>query len=98
MVYELPSDPPMTPEQAALGASLSPDFVEKIDAELLLRARPHWRKVAMLVGLAMMNPQLRIPGLPDIYYAGRVRALVAKGVLLSDGNLNRMGNSEVRLP
>jgi hypothetical protein len=33
----------------------------------------------MLVGLAMMrNPHLRAPGLPDLFYAERVRALVAK--------------------
>jgi hypothetical protein len=99
MVDELPSDPPMTPEQALIAASLSPELVDKIDAELLSHARPHLRKVAMLVGLAMTrNPNLRIPGLPDLFYAERVRALVAKGMLLSEGNINRMGHSEVRLP
>jgi len=98
MVDELSSDPPLTPEQALVAASLSPDFVDKIDAELLSHARSRSRKVAMLVGLAMSNPHLRIPGLPDLFYAERVRALVAKGMLLSEGNLNCMGYSEVRLP
>lgn len=52
----------------------------------------------MLVGLAMSNAQLRVPGLPDLFYAERVRALVARGMLLSEGNLNCMGYSGVRLP
>jgi hypothetical protein len=70
------SDPPLTPEQAQIAASLSPEAVEKIDAELLSHARLRPRKVAMLIGFAMGNPGLRVPGLPDVYYAERVRALV----------------------
>ena len=54
---------------------------------------------AMLVGLAMTrNPNPRVPGLPDLFYADRIRALVAKGMLLAEGNLNCMGYSEVCLP
>lgn len=98
MVDELPADPPLSPEQALIAASLSPELIDRIDAELLSHARSHSRKVAMLVGLAMVNPHLRVPGLPDLYYAARVRALVAKGLLLSEGNLNCMAYSEVRLP
>jgi len=97
MVDEFPSDPPLAPEEALVAASLSPELVDKIDAELLSHARPSPRKVAMLVGLAMSNPDLSIPGLPDLFYAERVRSLVAKGMLLSEGNLNRMAYSEVRL-
>jgi hypothetical protein len=95
---DLPSDPPLTPEQALIVASLSPELIDKIDAELLSHARARSRKVAMLVGQAMRNPHLRVPGLPDLFYAERVRALVAKGLLLSEGNLNCMAYSEVRLP
>ena len=91
-------DPPLSPEEAEVAASLSSDFIDKIDAELLSHARPHARKVAMIVGLAMSNPAVRVPGLPDLYYAARVRALVAKGALRSEGNLGFMRFSEVRLP
>ena len=98
MADEFPSDPPLSPEQALVAASLSSEMVDKIDAELLSHARGRPRKVAMLVGLAMNNPELRVPGLPDLFYAGRVRALVAKGMLASEGNLNCMAYSEVRLP
>jgi hypothetical protein len=91
-------DPPMSPEQAQVAASLSSEFVERIDAELLSHAKRHSRKVAMLVGLAMSNPAVRVPGLPDLFYAQRVRALVEKGALVAEGNLAYMGYSEVRLP
>jgi hypothetical protein len=95
---ELTPDPPLSPEQARVAASLSPQLVAAIDAELLSHARPQSRKVAMLVGMAMGNPNVRAPGLPDLFYAHRVRELVAKGHLVAEGNLNFMRYSEVRLP
>jgi len=85
-------------EQQRLVAKLTPEFVARIDAELLSLARRLPRKVAMVVGLAMGNPELRVFGLPDLYYAQRVRALVEKGVLVAEGNLDFMRYSEVRLP
>jgi hypothetical protein len=98
MKDEFAPDPPLSPDEARIAESLSTEFVERIDAELLKHARPQRRKVAMLVGLAMGNPSVRLPGLPDLYYAGRIRALVARGLLLAEGNLNFMRHSEVRLP
>jgi uncharacterized protein DUF3658 len=98
MTDEFVPDPPLSSEEARVAASLSKDLIERIDAELLEHARRQSRKVAMLVGLAMSNPSVRVPGLPDLYYAQRVRLLVAKGALLSEGNLDFMRYSEVRLP
>jgi hypothetical protein len=46
----------------------------------------------------MSNPSVRVPGLPDLYYAERIRALVTRGLLLAEGNLKFMRYSEVRLP
>jgi hypothetical protein len=98
MTDEFVPDPPLSSDQTRVAASLSNDLIERIDAELLKHARRQSRKVAMLVGLAMSNPSVRVPGLPDLYYAQRVRLLVAKGALLSEGNLDFMSYSEVRLP
>ena len=95
---DLTPDRPLSPEQARVAASLSAEFVAAIDAELLSHARPRSRKVAMLVGMAMGNPDVRVPGLPDLFYAQRVRELVAKGHLVAEGNLDFMCYSEVRLP
>jgi hypothetical protein len=93
-----PPDGPLTPEQQAVADSLSADFVAKIDAALLAHARKTRRKVAMLVGGTMMDPALRVRGLPDVFYAHRVKALVQRGLLVAEGNLDHMRYSEVRLP
>jgi len=37
-------------------------------------------------------------GLPDLYYAQRVKSLVSRGLLIAEGNLDYMRYSEVRLP
>jgi hypothetical protein len=95
---EFTPDPPLSAEQARVVASLSVEFVAAIEAELLSHARPRNRKVAMLVGMAMGNPNVHAPGLPDLFYAQRIRELVAKGHLIAEGNLNFMRYSEVRLP
>ena len=88
----------MSPEQAAIAASLTPEFVAKIDETILSHALPRNRKVAMMVGLTMSDRSVRVPGLPDLFYAQRVKALVEKGLLVAEGNLDYMRYSEVRLP
>jgi hypothetical protein len=95
---DLQPDPPLSQEQTAVAASLSAELIGKIDAALLGHANKRNRKVAMLVGLTMMDNTLRAPGLPDLYYAQRVKELVRKGLLVAEGNLDYMRYSEVRLP
>ena len=46
----------------------------------------------------MDDPAMRVPGLPDLYYAQRVRALVERGMLIGEGSLDYTRYSEVRLP
>jgi hypothetical protein len=48
--------------------------------------------------LAMMDDTIRVAGLPDLFYRDRVKNLVTRRLLLSEGNLNLMGYSEVKLP
>jgi len=96
--HDVHPDPPMSDDEARVAASLSPEFVERIDTELLSHARRSNRKVAMLVGLAMDNPAVRVAGLPDLFYGQRVRVLVETGALVAEGNLAYMRYSEVRLP
>ncbi len=91
-------DPPLTPEQETKIAQLSEAEVATIDDALLGQASQRWRKVAMVVGITMGELPERVKGIPDVYYARRVRALVEKGRLESQGNLDYMRFSEVRLP
>ena len=71
--------------------------IEIIDGELLANCAPAWRKVARVVGTAMTVLGERFPDIPDSYYAQRVAALVQSGLLESEGNLDYMRYSEVRL-
>ena len=92
-----PADPPMSEDETVRVARLSERDVQNIDAALLAEASAQWRKIARLVGGAMSNQPTRVLGIPDTYYAQRVRSLVERGLLESDGDLNYMGRSEVRL-
>jgi len=96
---EIPQpDPDLTPEQRAVVARLTDAQLVAIDEALLSHARERPRKVAMMVGLAMTyGTPGRIEGVPDIYYAQRVAALVAMGKLEAFGNLAYMRFSEVCL-
>jgi len=99
MNEEIPnSDPDLTEKEKDLVATLTSDDLEQIDRHLLSHATPYWRKVALLVGLTMMELPNRVKGIPDIFYAQRVRKLVEDGYLESQGNLKSMRFSEVRLP
>lgn len=95
---EPPFDPPMSEEQTALANALPEDMVHKIDEALLKVVSENWRKVARIVGTVMVYEKWLPDGIPDLYYAQRVRHLVDAGFLEAAGDLRMMGRSEVRLP
>jgi hypothetical protein len=88
----------LTPQERAVADALSLELLRRIDAALLSHARKTNRKITMLVGLTMMDPSLRVPGLPEVFYAQRIRTLVDRGLLVAEGSLGYMRYSEVRLP
>ena len=98
MTQEKNKNPEMTKEQKELVSKLSELDIQAIDDHILKASHSMWRKVARIVGTAMENQQNRIKGIPDLYYAERVRYLVEAGILEYQGNLNHMGFSEIRLP
>ena len=93
-----PSDGEMTAEQTKVAASLSAELIDRIDARLLSLIVNRNRKVARIVGSAMMDETLRVPGLPDLFYRNSVKCLVKNGFVVADGDLDDMRYSEVRLP
>jgi hypothetical protein len=95
---EAKADGPLTAEQALRVSQLNQQDLQKMDRVLLAQASHSWRKVARIVGNAMSDHTSRIDGIPDLYYAQRVRHLVELGKLESQGNLAHMQFSEVRLP
>lgn len=90
-------DPELAPEEEALVSQLSRSDLEEIDHALLEHATTQWRKVAMIVGLTMMEFKNRVIGIPDIFYAQRVQHLVKKGLLESEGDPSQMRFCEVRV-
>ena len=94
---ELP-DPPLDVAQSLRVSKLTQGELQEMDRVLLAQASHSFRKVARIVGTAIGELQGKIPDVPDIYYAQRVRHLVELGKLESQGNLRYMRFSEVRLP
>ena len=90
-------DAPLTPQEKAKVAQLTERELEAIDEALISNTYDRWRKVAMVVGLTMRQLESRVRGIPDSFYAQRVRRLVESGRLESQGNLEYMRFSEVRL-
>ena len=95
MEEEKPIAIALTAEQEANVAKLRAQEIEAIDQALLSNVSNAWRKVALVIVKAM--DEYSIPGIPDIFYAQRVRRLAELGRLESQGNLAYMRFSEVRL-
>jgi hypothetical protein len=95
---DLQPDPPLDLAQSLRVSKLTQAELQEMDRELLAQASGSWRRVARIVGMAIGVLGKRLTGVPDIYYAQRVRNLVALGKLDSQGDLGRMGSGEVRLP
>lgn len=96
--HDVEPDPPLSAEQLKIVQALSKEQVAAIDNALLENCIKRWRKVAAVVGFTMTDHLMNaLPGVPDTYYAERVRQLVEKGTLEASGNLNYMRYSEVRI-
>lgn len=92
-----PHDAALDENALKLIAALQPEQMQAIDAALMHAADRQWRKVALVVGTMMDSVTDRTLGIPDVFYAQRVAALVAHGRLESQGDLARMRYSEVRI-
>jgi len=92
-----PYDPDLTQEQEKLVSKLTNDDLIRIDLMLLSDASVHRRKVARLIGTAMMRLKDDYIGIPDVFYARRIMKMVDDGYLEAYGNLRRMRFSEVKL-
>ena len=88
----------LSQEEVALVSRLSPEAVSIIDSALLAQCVSSWRKVARVVMGAMRALPEELDEVPDGYFAQRVELLVRAGRLTSQGNLQYMRFSEVRLP
>jgi len=91
-------DPSLTKQQLARIDALPKAVVIEIDRLLLAACTNRWQKVARVVGETMLQRQVpELRGIPDIYYALRVRKFVAEGTLELESDYINMRYSEVRL-
>ena len=93
---DLGPDSELSEKQTKAVQKLTPTQVEHIDGVLLNNTDDNWRKIARVVGSSMSELQNQYQGIPDIYFAQRVRKMVLGGTLESQGNIDRMRYSEVR--
>ena len=91
-------DPPLSPEQEERVAQLSQADLNEIDMALLSNSDARWRKIARIVGTTMGQMPDEFRGIPDVFYAQRLRRLVSEGQLEAQGRLEYMQFCEVRLP
>ncbi|CAN7156038.1 DUF3658 domain-containing protein [Polaromonas sp. LjRoot131] len=96
-VPEGPPDTQLDPEEQESVDQLTPEQVRAIDDVLLAGCATSWRKVARVVGDAIGRLFSQFPDVPAGYYAQRVILLVQAGHLESQGSLEYMRYSEVRL-
>ncbi len=89
-------DPPLDADDVQAIAALTQDDLRSIDRAILSSSSESWRKVALVVAVAMdAHPGLYYD-IPDVFYGQRVIGLVSSGNLEARGNLRRMRFSEVR--
>ena len=87
----------MDPYERARAAKLTEGDLRTIDECIMSNITHQFRKTAKVVALTMGDIGGYLPGLPDVFYSGRIKHLAAAGLIEAAGNLNRMRHSEVRL-
>lgn len=94
---EGPPDTELDDAEQLIVSALTAAQVALIDKLLLAECSSRWRKVARVVGFPFLHPVDGLPSIPVGFLILRVQALVAIGQLESQGSLDYMRFSEVRL-
>lgn len=99
MSEEIPiANPPLSAEEQSVVAKLTDADLLIIDAAIMTNSSNRWLKVAMVVWRAEKALSDQYPGLSYIFYAQRLIHLVDERRLESQGYLDYMRFSEVRIP
>ena len=91
-------DPELNAEQLKFISNLPAEKIKEIDIALMSHADVRYLKVAFIVGKVICDKKVHVEGIPDIFYAERIRKFVKRGLLESQGDLRCMRYSEVRKP
>jgi hypothetical protein len=85
-------------EQQEAECRLTQAEIQALDSALIAGALTSWRKVARVVGDAMVTLQGQFQPVPLGVYVRRIEVLVKSGELEARGNIQFMRVGEVRLP
>ena len=86
----------LTPEEEFRVSKLKAKELKMIDAALLAEASTSERKISWLVGKTLKSLGTEFSGIPDIFFARRVRKLVGEGKLQMDGESEYVRLTEAR--
>ena len=99
MSREIPEpNPPLNREEELAAAKLKSEELALIDATVLSCVAARWQKLALVVVRAKEKLESNYPEFSPTFYAMRVQALDELGRVESQGDLDYMRFSEVRLP
>lgn len=88
--------PELTEDEQKQVARLTEEDITAIDNKLLSLITDDYRKVAMIVGLFIMESQ-NPWNLADLFYRDRIIVMAENGLIEHQGNLNFMGYSEIKI-
>ena len=91
-----PPDPKLNEEQRSLVEKLTESQLAEIDRALLQNVSGRWQKMAKIVGVTMSRLEDRVPGIPDIFYAERLREFIRSGEIEAEGYIQSMRYCELR--
>lgn len=87
----------LTPEQQAAVEALNAEQLARIDQALRAMLSSDWRKMARIIGGAMMSDGVQdLQGIADLFYMQRLRLMVDAGDAEAVGDLTQMGRCELR--
>ncbi len=88
----------LTNEELSLLGSLTQDELQLIDNWIIQNVSNHWKKVAMVVGSAILESDKAnlLTEVPDVIFGARIEHMVEKGLLVSQGNIRKMRFSEIK--
>ena len=90
-------DRKMNKEEIDFTSKLSIQKLNYIDELLLEVSTNQYKKVSIIIAYILNNPNIHIKGIPDIFYIQRIKLLVNNGLLQSQGNLDSIRFSEIKL-
>ena len=92
-----PPDPELTEAQRSLVNKLTESQLAEIDRALLDNVSSRYQKMAKIVGVTMSGLENRVPGIPDIFYAERLREFIRSGEIEAEGHTLSMRYCELRM-